>query len=201
MSCREALPLMHDNLDGDLTAAEAMKLRAHLAECESCSKLYRSLETTEALMRIMPSVAAPNGLTERIMNSLPPKRSSSWLSWLKRHPGISVAAVFVMLMFGSVFSTWNGDRELVLKGDIEEVVVEGKTVRIPSGHTLEGNLVVQGGQLEIEDNVNIKGNLTVIDGTLHMASTAHIAGQVTQIDEALSWVWYKLTEFMDSWGK
>jgi len=198
MNCKEALPLMHEVLDGDATAEQAWKLRMHLAECESCSHIYRSMETTEALMRAMPIVCAPSGMAERIMAGVPAKRGSSWLKWLKRHPAISVAAVFLMLMFGSLFSMWNGDKQLVVKGDLEELVFKGNTVIVPSGHTVDGNLVVQGGKLEVEDNANVRGNITVIDGSLQMASTAHIAGHINQIDAMFDWVWYKLTEFVDS---
>jgi len=193
---------MHEVLDGDATASEAWELRRHMAECESCRERYQSLETSETLVRSMSGFAsgftAPGGMTDRIMGNLPIKKSSSWFNWMKRHPAISVAVIFMLLMMGSLFSSWNGDKELVVKGvDLEEVVIKGNTVMIPSGHTLDGSLVVQGGDLQVGENVNVTGNITIIDGTLNMASTAHIAGQITKIDEMFGWLWYKLTNFID----
>lgn len=194
---------MHEVLDGDATAADAWELRKHLAECESCRERYQGLETSEALVRSMSGFTAgftaPGGMTDRIMGNLPIKKSSSWFNWLKRHPAISVAAVFMVLMMGSLFSTWNGDKELVVKvANMEEVIIKGNTVIIPPGQTVNGNLVVEGGQLQVSDNVNVTGNITIIDGSLHMASTAHIAGQIKTVDEMFGWLWYKVTDFIES---
>lgn len=191
---------MHEVLDGDASASDAWELRKHLAECEHCREIYYGMETSEALVRSMPGLIAPSGMTERIMGNLPAKKSSTFFHWLKRHPGISVAVLFLILMMGSIMTAWNTGKELVIKGvdlELDEVVIKGNTVYIPPGKTIEGDLVVQGAQLELGDNVNVKGNLTVIDGKLLQASTAHIAGQVTEIDEMFGWIWYKFTEFID----
>ncbi|MCR8645944.1 zf-HC2 domain-containing protein [Paenibacillus sp. N1-5-1-14] len=203
MECKEALPLMHEVLDGDATATQAWELRMHLQSCESCAKRYQALETTEALVHSMPLMAAPSGLMDQIMSALPPeKKRNTWTQWIRRHPAVSVAAVFLLVMFTSMGAMWKGDNELSVKGvDLSDVVIQGKTVTVPSGHTVDGNLIVQGGKLKIEDNAEVKGNLIVIDGSLNMASTAHISGQITQIDEMVSWVWYKMTEFFGSVGK
>ncbi|WP_442602761.1 zf-HC2 domain-containing protein [Paenibacillus sp. KN14-4R] len=200
MNCKEALPLMHEVLDGDATAAQARELRQHIQTCEDCAKRYKALETTEALVHSMPFMAAPSGLMEQIMSGLPPERKrNSWTQWIRKHPAVSVAAVFLLVMFTSMGAMWKGDDELSVKGvDLNDVVIQGKTVTVPSGHIVDGNLIVQGGKLLIEDNAEVKGNLVVIDGSLNMASTAHITGQITKIDEVVSWVWYKMTEFLGS---
>lgn len=190
---------MHEVLDGDATASDAWELRRHMAACENCRERYNGLETSEALVRSMSGITAPGGMTDRIMGNLPIKKSNTWFNWMKRHPAISVAAVFMMLMMGSLFSMWDGDKELIVKGvDLEEIVIKGNTVIIPPGHTLDGNLVVQGGELQVGENVNIKGNITIIDGSLHMASTARIAGQITKVDEMFGWLWYKITDIFKS---
>jgi anti-sigma factor RsiW len=196
MNCKESLPLMHDYLDGDLLGPEAIKLKEHLIQCTECHALFKELEKTDALVRSLPPSGVPDDLTERIMKGLPPvKNSNSWTQWIRKHPAVSVAAVFFAIMFGSFISMWNQGGELMVQGtDLQEVVIEGDTVTVPAGHTVNGNLIVQSGKLQVQGDVN--GNLVVIDGSLNLASTAHISGQVTRIDEALGWVWYKISHFV-----
>ncbi len=97
MNCNEALPLMHDYLDGDLPQEEVARLKRHMLECPSCRAVFRQLETAEVFAKSMPQVNAPDYLTNRIMLSLPPvKLKNSWLTRLRRHPALSVAAVFFL---------------------------------------------------------------------------------------------------------
>jgi len=201
MNCKEALPLMHEYLDGDLTGPEALRLKEHLLQCTACRALFQQLEHTDAIVRSLPSPAVPDDLTQRIMAGLPPaRRRSAWSEWVRHHPAVSVAVVFALVMLGSFMSMWNEDHELMVKGnDLQDVIIQGDTVIVPKGHTVKGNLVVQRGKLEVEGDV--AGNLTVIDGSLNLASTAHISGQVTQVDQAVSWVWYKINEFFSNLSK
>lgn len=202
MNCKEALQLMHEYLDGDLKGSEATRLKKHLIECAACNEYFKSLERTDALMRSVTRVSAPDNMTERIMAGLPPenKKRNAWLDWVRKHPAASVAAVFIAVMFGSFVSMWNYDHELMVKGsDLQNVVIEGDTVLVPAGKTVAGNLIVQSGKLKVEGDV--KGNLIVIDGSLNLASTAHISGHITEVDEAMSWLWYKVNEFLSLLSK
>lgn len=195
MNCRDAIPLMHEYLDGDLTGSEAARLKEHLMACRDCRGLFDQFEKTEALVRSLTPAPVPDDLTARIMSGIPnPRKRSAWLRWVRRHPAASAAAVFAVVMFGSFVSLWNQDTELVVKGaSLDKLEIHGNTVVVPKGSRIEGNLTVQRGKVDVEGEVN--GNLTVIDGKLNMASTAHIAGQINQVDKALDYVWYKLNEW------
>ena len=51
--CREAVALMSDYLEGNLTRREAERLEAHLAECPHCSEYLAQIRTTiDALGRV-----------------------------------------------------------------------------------------------------------------------------------------------------
>jgi anti-sigma factor RsiW len=195
MNCRDAIPLMHEYLDGDLTGSEATRLKEHLIACRDCRGLFDQFEKTEALVRSLTPAPVPDDLTAKIMSGIPnPRKRSAWLRWVRRHPAVSVAAVFVAVMFGSFLSLWNQDTELVVKGaDLDQLEFHGNTVVVPQGHRIQGNLTVQGGKVDVQGEVT--GNLTVIDGKVNMASTAHIAGQIKEVDQALEYVWYKLDEW------
>ncbi|NOU73517.1 anti-sigma factor [Paenibacillus sp. LMG 31458] len=196
MNCKEALPLIHEYLDGDLQGSDSQRLKEHLISCQACHALFRQLEKTDAMVRMLPPVKVSDTLTAQIMSGLPPvKKRNSWMDFIRKHPAVSVAVVFATVMFGSFMSMWNDDTNLMVKGsNLQDVVIEGDTVTVPQGHTVKGDLIVQRGKLKVEGEVT--GNLTVIDGSLNLASTAHISGHVTQVNEALSWVWYKLGEYV-----
>lgn len=194
MECREALPMMHEYLDGDLEPKEVVRLKEHMLVCAECRDWFRSMERTEALVGTLPEMNAPEGLAERIMQSLPPaKRKNRWFDSIKRHPAISVAAVFAFVMLGSYVSMWNQDKELLVKGDnLDQLIFQNNTVYVPAGTTVNGDLTVKGGKIVVEGD--IKGDLVVINGEANLASTAKV-GHFTKIDEAFSWLWYKVGEF------
>ncbi|GIP41404.1 hypothetical protein J31TS4_46840 [Paenibacillus sp. J31TS4] len=194
MNCREALPWIHEYLDGTLEGPQSLELKKHLLSCPACRDLLKSMERTEGLIRTMPKPVVPDGLTSRIMGGLPQKKKKTeWLKWIQRHPAISVASVFLLVMLGSFLSLWNQDTDLVVKGsDLDQVVITGNTVIVPAGKTVNGDLMVKGGTIKVDGD--LKGNLTVIDGSINLASTAHISGQIKEVDRALDWLWFQVNE-------
>jgi anti-sigma factor (TIGR02949 family) len=194
MDCKEALPQIHEYLDGDLGGIEAARLKEHLVSCPDCNKRFRTLEKTDALVRSMPRSHAPEGLEEAIMRALPqPAKRLAWLHWMKRHPAVSVASVFLLVMMSSFLSMWNQDKDLTVKSaSLDQLVFQGDTVVVPAGHTVDGNLTVTNGNIQVDGEV--KGNLVVIDGSYNLASTAKISGQIKEIDRALDWLWFKVNE-------
>lgn len=201
MICDEALPLMHEYLDGDLDGSEAVELKKHLVACPSCNRLFKQMEQTEAMVRMLPEGLVPSGLTARIMSRIPQeKKRTGWFNWVKAHPAVSVASVFVLVMISSFLSLWNEDQDMVVKGaNLDQVVIRGDTVIVPQGHTVQGDLMVKRGKIQVDGNV--EGDLTVIDGSYNLASTAYISGHVTKVDETLEWIWYKVNEVFSWFSK
>jgi anti-sigma factor RsiW len=192
MNCKIAVAWMHDYLDGDLGRESAESLRKHMGECRDCQTRYNELTRTEALFRATPGLSAPSGLEERIMASLPKtRRPAAWTGWVRRHPAVSAAALFLLVMLSSFVTMWNQDRQLSVAGpDLDNLVIHGTTVIVPEGQEVTGDLTVVNGNAEVLGDV--KGNLTVIDGNALLASTAHISGHVQEIDRAVDWAWYKV---------
>lgn len=201
MVCGDALPLMHRYLDGDLEGKDAVELKKHLLACPTCNEYFKQLEQTEALARMLPKSRAPEFLTESIMSLIPhEKKRTGWLKWVKEHPAVSVASVFLMVMISSFLTLWNEDKDMVVKGtNLEQVVIKGDTVYVPEGHTVNGDLTVTRGRIQVDGVVG--GNLVVIDGSYSLASTAHISGQVTKVDQAVGWLWYKVNEIFSLFTK
>lgn len=196
MECKDALPLLHEYVDRELPLDRTAALKEHLKECAQCKKKLIQLEKVDALIKSWPETRVSEGLTERIMQALPPaKKSNPWYTRVRKYPGLSAAAVFVFLMTASFVTLWDEDKEMLVKGsDLQSIKIEGDTVIVPKGSTVAGDLTVSNGKLQVEGEV--QGNLIVIDGSIAQASTAHISGKVTQIDEAFSWLWFKVNDLL-----
>ncbi|MBT2291472.1 zf-HC2 domain-containing protein [Paenibacillus albidus] len=195
MECKLAVSMMHDYLDDDLPKPQQRELKEHLLSCTDCRLKFKELEQTDMLMFSLmhQNPIASEDLVERIMNSIPkPKKERRFITWIKKHPALTAASVFFVVMLMSSVTFWNQERQLVVRGtDLDQVVIKGDTVIVPSGKVISGNLTVENGETQVFGEVN--GNVTVIDGSLYQASTAHISGQVQSIDQAVSWLWYKVT--------
>lgn len=207
MECKVAINYIHQYLDGDLEIDQYKLLQEHMQECVACRAQFEQLEKVDALMHVslastrkqVPLNAEDaSRLTSTIMSQLPKKRTTQsktrFVRWLYRYPGLTAAAMFVIIMFISMFSSWGQDEKLVItgsQGDLQYVVIEGNTVIVPEGVQLSGDLVVENGIVEVKGAVS--GDVTVIDGQMVLASTGYIAGQSKTIDQALDWIWYKVT--------
>ncbi|MCQ6560937.1 zf-HC2 domain-containing protein [Paenibacillus mendelii] len=205
MNCNVAIVWMHDYLDSELPRDDVLQLKNHLLSCTACRVRYEQLERTEALMRskmdspaIMDSEQSAR-LTQRIVSQFPAKRrrATGWTRWIRKHPAVSVAALFAIVMFSSFVTMWQQDTQLSISGaDLAQLVIDGDTVTVPEGVHIQGDLTIENGKANVLGDV--EGNVTVIDGQLYQASTAHISGQVKKIDQALDWFWYKVTQSISS---
>ncbi|QJC50706.1 anti-sigma factor [Paenibacillus albicereus] len=202
MNCNVAIVWMHDYIDGELPREDSLTLKQHLLSCPGCRARFEQLEKTEALLSSV--MAEPKGqamtpaasaaLTDKILKQIPPPaRHRDWTGWIRRHPAVTAAAVFVVVMLASLSPTVNNGSELIVRGDdLKQVVIDGHTVIVPEGVKILGNLTVENGTADVRGDV--EGSVTVIDGSLLTASTAHIAGQSRMIDQLLDRFWYKVTQ-------
>jgi anti-sigma factor RsiW len=195
MDCKEALPLIHEHLDGDLNSSDTIKLHLHLCACMKCNQLYNDLERTDIFMRSLHAKPLHVNLQGRIMNALPSNvKQRYWIGWIRNHPAVSVFILFVLIMCSSFISMWNQDQEFMVKTDeLEKIVIEGHTVNIPLDKVIEGNIIVEHGNINVEGEVH--GDIVVIDGKIMLASTAQISGEIMEIDEITQWVFYKIHEY------
>lgn len=196
MDCKQAASMMHEYLDSDLPEDQALALKSHLDDCEACRIKLNEMEQTDMLLFAAVKSSLPpvsDDMLERIISKIPRQRKQqTWLKWVRRHPALTAAAVFLFVMLFSTLSLWQSDDQLVVKGaDLDQVRIEGHTVIVPEGTAIAGDLTVENGDTRVYGEV--KGNLTVIDGTLYEASTAKIAGNAKIIDQALDWIWYRIT--------
>lgn len=67
----DKLPLIHGLFDGELDAANALAIEAHLRECDDCRSEFERIQAVRDLLDAdRPSEPAPEGLRDRILAAL-----------------------------------------------------------------------------------------------------------------------------------
>jgi anti-sigma factor RsiW len=65
-SCPDKEPMLHALLDGELDAANASALEAHLAACPACARRLQTLKALHERLAELPPIPAPEALKGRI---------------------------------------------------------------------------------------------------------------------------------------
>ncbi|WP_342507016.1 anti-sigma factor [Sporosarcina sp. FSL K6-2383] len=181
---------MHAYLDGDISRDEERELKQHLDSCGQCKEMMNGLTESIAFIGSAVQIQAPANFVNGVMARLPKEKSQAGFQrLLRRHPFLAAAAMFVILMSASLFSSYGNDQQFSVTKQ-PNLIVEGQTVLVPEGETVKGNIVVKNGELRIEGQV--EGNVTVIHGSKYMASTAVVTGTSEEIDKVFDWLWYQM---------
>ncbi|PLS15807.1 anti-sigma factor [Bacillus sp. M6-12] len=191
MKCpEEAIEYMHDYLDEEISEEHKGYLKKHLHECEDCRTYFHELKKAIALVQSTSHITAPADFTAKVMANLPEENKKvKTQRWFRNHPFFTAAALFFVLMSGTVLSTWNQDQEFSFSKQTN-LVVENDTVIVPKGKTVEGDIVVRNGDIKVEGEV--KGNVTVIHGKQYMASAGNVTGEIKEVDQLFEWLWYNI---------
>ncbi|AMA64215.1 MAG: zf-HC2 domain-containing protein [Kurthia gibsonii] len=188
---KEIVHYMHERLDGEISSEHDRVLTEHLQTCPDCQRHMDELNRVVYLVGTLQAMPVPAGFTERVMFRLPkPKLKSGVQRWLRRHPILVAAALFMILMSASLLSGYN-DRSAFSVTEHPGMIVEGDRVTVPAGQTVKGDIVVTNGDLVIDGKV--EGDVTVINGK-YMASTANVTGQIEEIDDTFEWLWYTIKD-------
>lgn len=181
---------MHEYLDGDITKQHETALREHLKQCPSCKAHMNELMHVVAFIKSAAVVSAPSQFVANVMSGLPIKSRplKGVQRFLRRHPILIAAVVFCILISAALFSVFNQSGQFSVT-KAPGLIVEGETVTVPKGETIQTDLVVENGNLIVDGNVD--GNVTVVNGQ-YMASTANVTGHVEEIDEAFEWLWFRV---------
>jgi anti-sigma factor RsiW len=184
------IELMHEYLDEELDQENEQLLRDHLHSCKDCETIFNELKKTVAFVQSIPQMQAPADFTANVLARLPKEKKKVWMQrWFKNHPMLTAASVFIILMMGSLFSTWNQDQEFSVSKQ-KNLVVKNNTVIVPKGETVKGDVVVRNGDLKIEGE--IQGDATVIHGEKYLASAGHVTGQIEEVNEVFDWIWFQM---------
>ncbi|MBL4955125.1 anti-sigma factor [Neobacillus sp. YIM B02564] len=184
------IELMHQYLDEEIDPEKEQILREHLRSCKECEIIFNELKKTVAFVKSISNMQAPADFTAHVLARLPKEKKKVLAARLLRnHPFLSAASLFVVLMMGSLFSTWSQDREFSVTNQ-KNLVVKNNTVIVPKGEVVKGDVVVRNGKLKIEGE--IQGDVTVIHGEKYLASAGHVTGQIDEVNEVFDWIWYQM---------
>ncbi len=137
MTCQELDARLDDWLDGQLPAASAVELEAHLAGCEGCRERERRLRLVLAHAAALPrSVTPPHDLWPGIERQIAARDHWGWLSrWTS--PLVLAAAAVAVLAVAAVL--WQGQQPAGVH-----------TVVIPSASPTLQPVAAEGGALDPE---------------------------------------------------
>jgi anti-sigma factor RsiW len=200
MKCEKSYEhLIHKYLDGDTSSEERKRLEAHLNECPHCLGHVRELKKAIAFVQSASHIEAPANFTNQVMANLPQKKSTSktkskWKRWMKKHPILVAAAVFLLLMSTSVSTLWQSNQQVTFSGsgNVQIDQSSGRVV-VPEGEVVEGDLVVRNGELVVEGEV--RGNILLVNSEPYFASAGHVSGEVEEVNQVLDWIWYHTKNF------
>ncbi|WML50253.1 anti-sigma factor [Neobacillus sp. PS3-34] len=189
MNCSEQIiEFMHDYLDEEIAPENEVILRQHLQSCKECEILFNEMKKTETLVQGISRMEAPSDFTQNVLSRLPKeKKKVGFQRWLRHHPVLAAASVFIILMMGSLLSTWNQDHEFSVSKQ-NNLVVKNDTVIVPKGKVVKGDVIVKNGKLKIEGEV--QGDVTVINGEKYLASAGHVTGEIKEVNAVFDWLWF-----------
>ncbi|EIT87360.1 Anti-sigma-W factor rsiW [Fictibacillus macauensis ZFHKF-1] len=197
MSC-EHEQLLQKALDGELSIREQEAFTAHLQQCKACKAEYELVEHMIVDVKKLADISAPLGFTANVMRQLPAgHKKKSPIRWMKQHPIVAAAAIFLVLMVSSLFSSWSTG-EMAIAGNTKHLQINKQQheVIVPKGETFKGDLVVENGDVKVEGTV--EGNVTIIKGKRYLASAGSITGDSQEIHDIMHWTWYKLKSLVSA---
>ncbi|GAF15613.1 hypothetical protein JCM19046_4 [Bacillus sp. JCM 19046] len=158
------------------------------------------LKKSIAFIQSSSHIEAPANFTAGVMANLPKtKKRSKVKTFLRKHPILVAAAIFLMMMSTAVFSTWSQSSDGIVVSGNGPFVINKETgvVLVPEGEVIEGDLMVRNGTLELEGEV--RGDVLLLNSSFGpeslYASPNQVTGEIEVVDQALSWVWYNVKGF------
>lgn len=186
----EVIQLMHEYFDEELSPDNEKKLTEHLNSCSECFAYFQQLKKAVTFVQGSSQIQAPDNFTVNVMAKLPPVRRKVGLqSWMKLHPLMTAASVFLVLMTGSLVSSWQNDHKFSVTNQ-SNLVVQNHKVIVPEGKVVKGDVIVRNGELRIEGEV--QGDVTVINGDHYLASAGHVTGEIEEVNKVFDWLWYQM---------
>ena len=186
---------MHEHLDGDISREHELELQEHLTSCAACQQHMHELSKVAVFVQSTSHITAPSGFAEGVIARMPKETSQVGMKrWFHSHPLLTAAAMFMILMSASLFTSYNDDQQFPSGGRLrprQHSLVDP----LAAGETVKGDIVVKNGDLQIDGEVD--GDVTVINGTIingeqYMASTANVTGEIEEINQVFDWLWYKM---------
>ena len=191
MTCSsKIITYIHEYLDEEIEENHMKELQEHLQQCEACATHFHELKKTIALVQSTSHIQAPINFTASVLARLPKEQKQARVKrWLRHHPMLAAASLFLILMVSSLLSSWNEDHQFSVSKQ-PNIIVENNTAIVPKGETIKGDIIVRNGDIKIEGQVD--GNVTVINGQNYMASANQVTGEIKEIDEVFEWIWYHI---------
>jgi len=84
MNCEQMTALLSAYMDGELTAAEQVHVRAHLEQCPECRALYEQLMTLHTSFSDLEEISAPENFAQGVMARIRAEENPKVIPLFKR---------------------------------------------------------------------------------------------------------------------
>lgn len=118
MNCREALALMYEYLDGELTPDRLKKIKAHLSACEHCFSKFEFEEMLQHSISDKGQIEVDaEPLKRKVLQGIREMDTESEQEgfFFRYRPYLATAAVAILILFGFSFIFNGGQSELYAK--------------------------------------------------------------------------------------
>jgi hypothetical protein len=185
MSCRAARERLSAFVDGELPAAEAGAVAAHLEACAACADRLRTLQRALALLAEAPRLRPEESIASRVMHRLDVERRSAGLAlvlrpaWAARPlivPSLVPAALVLLAVLAGVLALSRDPRPMVA------VAGNGWGRRAPAWGT-EGNPLLPSAGVSVPQvrSSLVTEALPVQEGSLFLETVVARDGRVSAV--------------------
>jgi anti-sigma factor RsiW len=137
MNCEEARERIHQDLDGDLMAAESRQaLDAHLDGCPDCRQADAELRALQQALSAIPAVPLPDEALDEVRQrtTAPDRTRSRWLDWR----AAAAAAVLALAIYGSWTAVGPVAEPEPTEQEVAEAAEQARRVLALTGQALRG---------------------------------------------------------------
>jgi len=123
MDCKQYRVLLHQFFDGDIPDEQKEELMDHIQQCEACQQEFEQLQKLEFILKSQEPVSLPTDFTSKVMAQLPKETvttketvanketmTEKLSKWMRRHPMVVAAALFLIIMLGSLLTVGEDGR-------------------------------------------------------------------------------------------
>ena len=123
MQCDEAQQLISAGIDGEISDANAEKLREHTEDCASCSGVQADFRRISQQLKSAGREVLPSRLEPRVRDAIARAARESYVPALTRKPWLRQVAAIAAVCLIAVFGTWTMTRQYDSRTRIEHDVL------------------------------------------------------------------------------
>jgi anti-sigma factor RsiW len=111
MKCRNVQKRLSAYQDGELSSAEQLRIKTHLADCPECRKQYNELQRIWSVLGELPDIQPRPGFYLQVRGKISGLKEHHFIPWLRRVYQLlpSPLAMVTLMLVGLVMGSYLGN--------------------------------------------------------------------------------------------